>query len=154
MKYKELKTIPNIENDKKLNNKYEVFKKLINELEKRSLPDELNNIINQYIEEINSSSESSQYLKKQLKKSQSSILKAIEKELKLVPKNLYRNRWMILGMSMFGIPMGAAFGISSGNTSMLAVGIPLGMAVGISIGAGLDKKAFDEGRQLDLEIKN
>lgn len=54
------------------------------------------------------------------------ILKLIEKELKLVPKNSYRNRWMAIGMSAFGVP----------------------------IGAGMDKKAFEEGRQLDMEIRS
>lgn len=32
--------------------------------------------------------------------------------------------------------------------------IPLGMAIGIAIGAGMDKKALEEGRQLDIEIRS
>ena len=82
------------------------------------------------------------------------ILKLIEKEQKLVPKNIYRNRWLAIGMSAFGIPFRVAFGISLGNMAFLAIGLPLGMAIGIAIGAGMDKKAFEEGRQLDLEITN
>ena len=32
--------------------------------------------------------------------------------------------------------------------------MPLGMAIGIAIGAGMDKKALEEGRQLDIEIRS
>jgi len=28
------------------------------------------------------------------------------------------------------------------------------MVIGMAIGAGMDKKAFEEGRQIDLEIKH
>ena len=78
----------------------------------------------------------------------------IEKEEKLVPKNAYRTRWMAIGMSVFGVPIGMAFGASLGNMAFLAIGIPLGMAIGIAIGAGMDKKALEEGRQLDIEIRS
>jgi len=153
MDIKELDKRPNIEQDKKLTNKYVYFDKLIDELKKRELPSEIVNSVNQNIEDINSFSGSNKELRKQIRKSQSNILKLIEKELKLVPKNLYRTRWMAIGMSVFGIPMGAAFGASFDNMSFLAIGIPIGMVIGIAIGAGMDKKAFEEGRQIDLEIK-
>ncbi len=82
------------------------------------------------------------------------ILKLIEKEQKLVPKNTYRNRWMAIGMSVFGVPIGVAFGASLGNMAFLAIGIPIGMAIGIGLGTGMDKKALEEGRQLDIEIRS
>lgn len=56
-------------------------------------------------------------------------------------------------MAAFGIPFGVVFGISLGNMAFLGIGIPIGMVVGIAIGTAMDKRAFDEGRQLDLEIK-
>lgn len=71
----------------------------------------------------------------------------IEKELHLVTKNHYRNTWFILGM-LIGVALGSA------NTSLLAVGIPLGFTIGIAIGTSKDKKAKDNGLQLDIEIKN
>ncbi|MFK5855450.1 MAG: hypothetical protein QM503_04915 [Bacteroidota bacterium] len=129
MGFKELNTRPNIEQNKKLTNKYVYFGKLIDELKKREMPSEIVKSVNQDIEDINSFSGSNKDLQKQIRKSQSKILKLIEKELKLVPKNLYRSRWMALGMSAFGIPFGVAFGVS------------------------LDNMAFEEGRQIDLEIK-
>ena len=78
----------------------------------------------------------------------------IEKELMLVPKNTFRNRWMAIGMAAFGIPIGMAFGVSMGNMAFLAIGIPIGMSIGIAIGTGMDKKAFEEGRQLDIDIRS
>lgn len=81
------------------------------------------------------------------------MVNTLEKEVKLVPKNHYRNRWLALGMAAFGLPMGVVFGISLGNMAFLAIGLPIGMAIGIAVGTGLDKKASEEGRQLDVEIK-
>ena len=81
------------------------------------------------------------------------ILKLIEKELKLVPKNLYRDRWLAIGMAGFGLPFGVAFGAAFGNMAFIGIGIPIGLAIGIAIGSGMDKKALDEGKQLDVEIK-
>lgn len=92
-------------------------------------------------------------LLKRLRSSELRILKLIEKELKLVPRNTYRTRWMAIGMSIFGIPMGVAFGASLGNMAFLAIGIPIGMSIGIAIGTGMDKKAHEQDKQLDIEIR-
>jgi len=59
---------------------------------------------------------------------------------------------MILGMSSFGIPLGVAFGFSVGNLALLGIGIPIGMAIGIGFGTYLDKKAKEEGRQLQYKV--
>ena len=78
----------------------------------------------------------------------------IEKELKLVTKNHYRNTWLALGMAAFGIPLGVAFGTSLGNIAFIGIGLPNGLAVGIAVGTGMDKKVFEEGKLMDLEIKH
>jgi len=153
MEIKELDKITNIDQDTKLKSKFISFEKLINELKKRGIPSEIANSVNQNIEDINSFSGSNKNLRNQICKSRTNILKLIEKELNLVPKNLYRGRWMAIGMSIFGVPMGVAFGVSLNNMGFLAIGIPIGMVIGMAIGAGMDKKAFEEGRHLDLEIK-
>jgi hypothetical protein len=36
---------------------------------------------------------------------------------------------------------------------LIGIGLPLGMSAGIAVGSQMDKKAFEEGRQLDIEIK-
>lgn len=148
----ELNEKPVIEQNKKLHKRFSIFKKLIAELKKKEIPPEIVKSINKQIEELNAFSGLDKALLKQMRKSVGGILRLIEKELKLVPKNLYRNRWMAIGMSGFGVPIGIAFGVSLDNMGLLAIGIGVGLAIGIVVGAGMDKKAFTEGRQLDVEI--
>ncbi len=153
MEIKELKKRPSIDQNKKLISAYAQFDKLLMELKKKELPDEIVISINNGIDQINSISDSEKELRKQINMTQSSILKLIEKELKLVTKNHYRNSWLAIGMAAFGIPLGVAFGTSAGNMGLLGVGLPIGMVIGMAVGSDMDKKAFKDGKQLDLEIK-
>jgi len=148
------KEIQGLELSKKLKYKYDEFGLLIDLLRKRDLPAETVSSMNQDIEGINALSGSNKELLRQVRATELRMLKLIEKEQKLVPKNTYRNRWMAIGMSVFGVPIGIAFGASLGNMAFLAIGIPLGMAIGIGLGTGMDKKALKEGRQLDIEIRS
>ncbi len=132
---------------------YLQFEKLLSELSKRNLPDEVLASINKEIEEINSISVSGSILMKEVKKKQTGILKLVEKDLKLVPKAHYRNMWLAGGLSAIGLPIGVTFGLALGNMAFLGLGLPIGLAIGSAVGAGMDKKAFEEGRQLDVEIK-
>ncbi len=141
------------EEEKKLTARFTVFEKLVNELQKRELPSEIVVSINRGIQEINSFVGSNKEVMKHVRKKQTEVLKLLEKELKLVTQNHYRNLWLALGMSAFGIPFGVVFGISLGNMAFIGIGIPIGMAIGIAVGTSMDKKAFEEKRQLDLEIK-
>lgn len=152
MEFINLNKRSNLEQEKKLKNKYVYFEKLITELEKKEIPSRIVVTVNQNIEEINSFSGSNKDLRKQIRKSLSIILKLIQKELKQVPKNYYLTLGMTLGMSIFGIPLGVVFGATLGNMGLLGIGLPIGMGIGLAIGAGMDKKAFEEGRQLDLEM--
>jgi len=151
MKIKNLKQRPDIQKNTKLNNAYIQFEKLINELRNKELSDELVEFVNVNIEELNLIS--GKELRSEIRKKQSKIIRRIEKELKIVPKNYYRNMWLAIGMSVFGIPLGVAFGASFGNMGFIAIGLPIGMVIGIAVGTVMDKKAFDEGRQLDMELK-
>jgi len=126
---------------------------LLQELKKKSLPDDIVSQINPYVEEINSSLLTGADWNNMVKKQQTSILKLVEKQLKIVPKGYYTKLWMLLGMSAFGLPFGVVFGLSLGNMGMLAVGLPIGMGIGTAMGVAMDKQALAEGRQLDLEIK-
>lgn len=152
MKIIELKRRPGFDQDKKLINSYDQFDKLLIELKKKKLPEEIVNSINNGINKINSVSESDKVLRKQIRKTQASILKLIEKELKLVARNHYRNTWLAIGMAAFGIPLGVVFGKSLGNMGLLGIGLPIGMVIGIAVGSVMDKKAFEAGKQLDFEM--
>lgn len=150
MKITQLEKRPNIGQDKKLNDKFTHFEKLINELKKKEIPSDIVSSINQYIEEVNSFLGSNKGFRVQIRKSQNSILKLINKELKLIPKNFYLFRWMSMGISIFGIPLGAVIATSTKIWGLFGIGIPIGVIIGMIIGAGMDKKAFKEGRQLDI----
>lgn len=153
MKINELYQISGIDKNVKLVETYLQFEKLLVELRKKELPIEVVVSINRDIEELNSISTSGVELRKMVRKKQSRIITLLEKELKLVPKNYYRNLWLVIGMAGFGIPLGVAFGTSLGSTANYGIGFPIGMAIGIAVGSVMDKKAFKEGRQIDLEIK-
>ena len=153
MNITELKENQSITADIKLNAAFSQFRHLLEELNKKELTPQIIETINQNVEGLNSTSLMGNDLKKFLGKKQSKIVTLVEKELKIVPINYYRNMWLPLGMSSFGIPIGVAFGLSLGNIALLGVGLPIGMAIGMGVGSKMDKKAFKEGRQLDIELK-
>ena len=143
----------NLKKNIKLSEIQNQFERLIEELKGKNLSDSFIHSINSKIDAINSINDSDKILKSQIKKNQAEIIKQLEKENKIVLKNHYRNTWLALGMSVFGIPMGVAFGATLGNMGLVGIGLPIGMAIGIAIGTAKDKKAGEEGRQLDFEIK-
>ena len=137
----------------KIENSIVQFKILIETLNTKNLPENIVKKINFEISILNSSEIVGNSFLHLLKKKQNTIAKLIEKELKLVPKNYYRNLWLVLGMSVFGLPLGVAFGLSIGNLGLLGIGLPIGMVIGILVGSLMDKKAFESGRQIDIELK-
>ncbi|MDO6437821.1 hypothetical protein Q4534_10400 [Cyclobacterium sp. 1_MG-2023] len=150
MKINQLKSRPEINDNAKLLKVYTQFESLITELEGLSLPDNVVDTINESIEQLNMTS--NDRLLKETKKEQSKIIKLIEKQLKIVTINHYRNTWMALGMVVFGLPLGLAFSTSLDNMAFIGIGLPIGMAIGLAVGTGMDKKAQEEGRQLNIEI--
>ncbi|RYD53670.1 MAG: hypothetical protein EOP52_04420 [Sphingobacteriales bacterium] len=109
--------------------------------------------LNQELLRVDQESDASPKLKRVIYSRQTQILRLVEKKLKIVPKNYYRTLWMVLGMSVFGLPFGVLYGLLVKNTAMLGIGLPIGMGIGVAVGASMDKKALKEGRQLDIEIK-
>ena len=148
----ELKERVDISENIKLSKIYVQFRELLKELRKRELPHKIIETINQNIAELNSMSPADKELKKMIERKRAKIIKLLEKELKIVPKNYYRNLWLAHGISTIGIPIGVSFGISMDNLALLGIGLPIGMAIGMGLGLRMDKKAFKEGRQLDLEV--
>lgn len=138
----------------KLDQQYNHLQALINEFYQKASAEDLDAIVVPQVDSLNAlpSDVKDKELQKQLHKSQATILEKVEKKLKIVPKEYYKNQWLALGMATFGIPLGVAFGMALDNMALFAIGIPIGMAVGIGNGLRLDKKAKDEGRQLDLGV--
>lgn len=152
MKIKELNQKPAIDVSGKLKDAYMQFESLLVELRTKELPEWLVISINKDIEELNANAGSEKELRKIVMRKQKRIIESLEKDLKLVPKNYYRNLWVAVGMSVFGLPIGVAFGAAFGNMAFLGIGLPIGLAIGAAVGARMDKKALEEGRQLDLDI--
>ena len=150
MEIKKLEKRPSIGQDKKLNDKFVHFEKLINELKKKKIQAKIVSSINQHIAAVNSFAGTNKDFRTQIRKSKNGILKLINKELKLVPKKFYLFRWMSMGISIFGIPLGVVIATSTKIWGLFGVGFPIGVIIGMAIGAGMDKKAFKEGRQLDI----
>ena len=151
MTIKELKQREKFDN-KNLNKAYSEFRKLLDDLKKRELPEHIVLFINETVEEVNALPDSLKELRKHLFRKQSAILSLLEKELKLVAKGHYRNLWMSLGIAL-GVPFGVAFGFALDNMAFIGIGLPIGLAIGLAIGGEMDKKSEKEGRVLDIEIE-
>ena len=148
-----LRPLPDSELSEKDREQYALLETLLFELEQRQLPEVVLEDINREIEKINSCLPSEKNRNTILYKSRSSIIHLLEKKLELVPKNHYRNRWLALGIAAFGIPLGTIFSMSLDNYAFIGLGLPFGVALGISIGTSLDKKALENGKQLEFENK-
>lgn len=135
----------------RLNKRVLKFQELIKALSDHEISESVLQSINDEIEKANQA-QSESALTQQLQKSFKNILKTAEKELNLVAKDHYRNMWLALGMTAFGIPFGLALGAAVNNYGLMAVGLPIGFGIGIAIGNKKDKEALEQGRQLDVEL--
>jgi hypothetical protein len=135
----------------KVSDQYEHFSEFINQVNSKELHATTIDQLNRYIEQVNAATPAE--LKKVLTKVQPQVIKLVEKEVKMVPKFYYRNLWMVLGMSVFGLPIGMIFGMVLKNMAFLGMGLPIGLALGSILGTSLDKKAEAEGRQFDWAPK-
>ena len=137
----------------KTKDSYNQFERLILEIRKKKLPEEIAFVINRHITQLNSVEDTGKTLRNEIRKEQSKIVGLLAQKLKIVPINYFRKTWFVLGMTVFGIPIGAAFGLSLNNMALLGIGLPIGMSIGLAIGARMDNKAKEEGRQVDIELK-
>jgi hypothetical protein len=143
-----------LDGDEKVRMRYDQLEKLLKELRARNLPENSITFINSHISSLNGIAESGNALRRAIREKQNRIIAYLAKELKVVPKNYYRNLWMATGMAAFGLPLGAGLGISLGNMGLIGIGLPLGLAIGMAFGNGLDQKAAQEGKQLAFEVKH
>lgn len=140
-------------NATKLHAAFAQLQELITLLNNKTLTDPIIQKINTEVAEINATSLAGNSLHKLIKHKQTKIVKLVEKELKIVPKDYYKNMWSVIGMSSVGLPLGAAIGIGTGNIGLLAVGLPIGLGLGYVVGMSRDKKAAADGRQLAITLK-
>lgn len=140
-------------NNSKLGDLYSQFQEILEKLNDKKLPSEAVQYINNIVEQSNSTTLQDKALLKFLKDKQNLIIKYLEKEHKIVPKGYYKKLWLAVGMTAFGLPIGVVFGLLMGNMGLMAIGLPIGLGVGAAVGSSMDKKALQEGRQIDVELK-
>lgn len=128
------------------------FTLLIEELRKRDLPDAIALQINSFISIAERFPGNDPRFRSRLGKLKNKIIRLLEKELKIVPRNYYRTLWMAVGIGAFGMPIGVALGASFVNMGFIGMGLLFGIAIGLTLETGMDKKAFEEGRQLDIDL--
>ncbi|WP_154853551.1 hypothetical protein [Cyclobacterium xiamenense] len=151
MEIKTLKKRTAIAENRKTHAAYARLDKLLLALRAKELPDETIVEINDEIDRMNAVSDTGRNWQKASKKLQIYLIQRMEQKHHLVPKNHYRNKWLALGMVLFGLPMGLTLGSSLGNMAFLAIGLPIGMVIGMAIGTGMDKRAEEEGRQFEFD---
>ena len=141
----------NFEGNEKLSEKLVVFQKLLEEVNKHKLPEDVQESINLEIEKINAFTGKDNKLLKVLVRSQLKTLRILEAKLGLVPKKYYQNTWMAVGIAI-GISIGVAIGTAT-NMGMMAIGLPIGLGIGLHLGKKKDDEVFKNGKQLDVEIE-
>jgi len=136
--------------NKKVRAAYNSLKELLIAIEHKGIPQKEILAINDFIKVLNNFEGTDKKLIKLLHKTSCGIISLLEKELKYVPKNHYKNLWTVLGMSVFGLPMGVVFSSILGNYAYIGIGLPIGLVIGMTYGTKLDKKAALDNLQLDI----
>ena len=141
----------NIDHNKRLVKAYSRIQLLIEELNKKEIPDEIAILINSNIKLVDSFEGSEKELTRLINKTCSRILDQVKKELGLVTKHYYQNIWMAIGMTVFGMPFGILWFAILQNPAFIAIGLPMGLPIGMAIGIQKDKKAKEENKQLQID---
>lgn len=141
------------EESKKLKKRFKQFNLLVDEINKKEISEVFQQQINDMIGKLEGHKTTAKLFSINIRRTQTNLLRMLLKEYKIVPKNYFRNTWMAIGMSAFGIPLGVAFGGGLNNMAFIGIGIPIGMVIGMAIGAEMDKKAEKENRQLNIQIE-
>lgn len=153
MEINQLNLNPEKINNQKLKSLYAQFEEILDKIKQKKISYQTIYFINREIDQANSTALRDTSLFKLLKDKQNIIIKHLEKEHKIVPKNYYKNLWLAVGMTAFGLPMGIVLGLLIGNIGLMAIGLPIGLGIGAAVGTLMDKKALQDGRQIDVEIK-
>jgi len=145
-----LKSLDSDLESKSLKKAYDRFSEVLSAISQLKFGSETESKINALITEVIDVF-GNKILKNTLQKKRSLLIELLDKKEGLVPKNYYRNQWMVLGMTLFGLPFGVIWGLSLDDFAYFSIGLPIGMPIGMAIGAEKDKKAKSEGRQLEVE---
>ncbi|MCE7992779.1 MAG: hypothetical protein HEP71_12400 [Roseivirga sp.] len=134
---KRLKSVSDEKIEKSLNELILVFEDLDRrEIPTESVADLLKRLKNILVAELQL---------KQINRLKTDLLSALRKQYGLVTPKYYQTLWMILGMTIFGVPFGMIFSLAIDNMAFLGLGFGFGMPIGMAIGIAKDKKALEDG---------
>ncbi len=125
---------------------------ILKDLRERSLPGRVVDRVNLLVADMNDAIAADHVDRKRMERNVRQLLRLLEKEVELVPRNHHSNLWRGLGIAVFGVPLGLAVGSSVGEIGLVGLGLPVGVVFGTAVGILLDRKAHREGRQLDVEM--
>ena len=100
--------------NKKLFKAYQKMAKLITALGKKEVPEAIVDEINIKIANLNAASRDEKEYARELDRAYQSTLKLVQEKLNWVPRDFYRDQWMALGLSVFGLPLGVVTGTCVG----------------------------------------
>ncbi len=134
---KTLNSISDEKLQKALNDLIPIFEDLDQrEIPTESLADLLKRLKNMLVAELHL---------KQIVRFKADLLAALRKQYGLVTPKYYQTLWMVLGMTIFGVPFGLIFSMAIDNMAFLGLGFGFGMPIGMAIGIAKDKKAQEDG---------
>lgn len=151
MKIIDLNNKQNNNQSNKIVKHYSQLERLIIDLKEREITDKIIQSINDEINIINECNGTEKDFLCKVKEAKSNILKLIEKELELVPKAYYQNRWMVYGM-MAGLIISLVLKQFGFDNTWNSVGmmLPMGLLFGLLAGKNRDEKAQKDGLQLKI----
>ena len=133
--------------DKKLKKWLSCSSRLLSELQERGLPaSDFNECFKILRKQLDGDTRYTQ-----IRSFYTLLTETARKKFNLTTPNYYQTLWMSIGMSVFGIPFGIAFSSALDNYAFFAIGLPFGLSIGLALGAARDKKAKDEGTQLNVQ---
>jgi len=130
---------------------YQKLEDLLDALDKKEMGEEHLLFINSEIKLLNLFTGSDKDMIKHLKSANTRILSFIEKELELVKKHHYQNKWMVFGMAG-GVFLSYLFKAIDYSATWNSIGfaISMGLIAGLLAGKNRDEKAKKDGKQLDI----
>ena len=136
--------------DDKLILAYQRLENLLHIAESKTLSEIAIQKINTKLELLNTTTKINDALYRLANLIENEIITILEEDLKIVPIGYYSKKWIAIGMSAFGIPLGLIIGLLSKNMGMLAVGLPIGLGIGTIIGKTKDARAASLGLQYNI----
>lgn len=151
MKIERVNRVEGIGTKRKLVKAYNALEGLIEALNKKEVPKNVLEEINNKVKEINAFTGSHKRLTKLIKKSDKDIETLVGTEFGWVKKSYYQGLWTVYGM-LAGVVFSTIFTQLGFDETWNSYGlaIPMGLIFGMLAGKNKDTRAAEDGLQLDI----